>query len=348
MKKSLLFLLWILFALRLSAQFAPAAGQEGSTAIFKDSAIFRSWATDCMVQRGYITIEDTTQTYSQGDTTSNRAFFGQPENAIGFPGSNTDVVSLGDGGSALLTFEKPIVNGPGADFAVFENGFQALEPPFDFYLELAFVAVSTNGHRFVRFPAVSLTQDSLQITTFGQINPEKIHNLAGKYRQDYGTPFDLADLSDSTGINIDSINFVRITDVVGDIHTDFASKDSQGHVINDPWPSPFWTGGFDLNGVGIINEYENPGKVVFQKKAKEIVKVWPVPANTFLKIKSVFTEKIKRVVILDLDGNIVLDTKNNGFSVEIPVTTYPTGIYFVKIITERRMIGKTFLVKHGT
>lgn len=345
MKKFLLFLLWMLLVFRLSAQFAPAAGKEGSTAIYKDSAIFRSWATGCTVQRGYITIEDTNQTYSQGDTTSNRAFFGRPENAIGLPGSNTDVVSLGDGGSALLLFNKPIVNGPGADFAVFENGFQALEPPFDYYLELAFVAVSTDGHRFVRFPAVSLTQDSLQIATFGQINPEKIHNLAGKYRQDYGTPFDLADLSDSAGITIDSINFIKITDVVGDIHPDFASKDSQGHLINDPWPSPFWTGGFDLNGVGVINEYENPGKVL-QKKAKDRVNIWPVPANTFLKIKSVFTEKIERIVMIDRVGKIVLDRKNNGFSVEIPVTVYPSGIYFVKIITAYRIIGKTCLIKH--
>ena len=30
---------------------------------------------------------------------------------------------VGDGGSAILTFDTPIANGPGFDFAVFENGF---------------------------------------------------------------------------------------------------------------------------------------------------------------------------------------------------------------------------------
>ena len=45
-------------------------------------------------------------------------------------------VSLGDGGYAVVTFDKPITNGPGYDFAVFENGLN------DSFLELAFVVVS--------------------------------------------------------------------------------------------------------------------------------------------------------------------------------------------------------------
>ncbi len=33
----------------------------------------------------------------------------------------------------------------------------------------------------------------------------------------------------------------------------FSSCDSTGHQINDPWPTPFDTSGFDLDAVGIIN-----------------------------------------------------------------------------------------------
>jgi hypothetical protein len=34
----------------------------------------------------------------------------------------------------------------------------------------------------------------------------------------------------------------------------YASCDSQGHQINDPWPTPFPTGGFDLDAVGVIHQ----------------------------------------------------------------------------------------------
>jgi hypothetical protein len=50
---------------------------------------------------------------------------------------------------------------PGYDFAIFENGF-----PFgsgSFYLELAFVEVSSDGKHFVRFNAISNTDTTQQI-----------------------------------------------------------------------------------------------------------------------------------------------------------------------------------------
>ena len=34
----------------------------------------------------------------------------------------------------------------------------------------------------------------------------------------------------------------------------FARNDSQGHQINDPWPTAFYTGGFDLDAVGVIHQ----------------------------------------------------------------------------------------------
>ena len=34
---------------------------------------------------------------------------------------------------------------------------------------------------------------------------------------------------------------------------DFSSCDFSGHQINDPWPTPFYSSGFDLDAVGVIN-----------------------------------------------------------------------------------------------
>ena len=91
-----------------------------------------------------------------------------------------------------------------------------------------------------------------------------INNLAGKYRAGYGTPFDLAELADSTGIDIDSIVFVRIVDVVGSIDPEFGSYDAYGHLVNDPFPTTSYSSGFDLSGVAVLYELAsdtpvNPG-----------------------------------------------------------------------------------------
>ncbi len=343
--KYILILLLFFLSFSIRGQFAPAVGEEGSTAIYKDSAIIKAWATNCTVKRGFINIEDTTQVYTQGDITSNKAFFGTSQNATGYPENNMDVVSLGDGGSAIVSFLKPIANGTGPDFAVFENGFHSSEPPYHYYLELAFVEVSTDGKHFVRFPSVSLTQDTVQIGGFGQINPENIYNLAGKYQVDYGTPFDLEDISDSANINIDSINYVKIVDVIGDINSSFATYDSQGHIINDPWPSPFWTCGFDLNAVGVINQAETPGGIKPVNDNNNI-KIWPIPANKNIKLQIFKGKKIESVVLMDMQGNIVYNKNFESLFVKIPVFSLPQGLYILKVVTHNRFFTKTILIKH--
>ena len=102
-------------------------------------------------------------------------------------GEVTDVVSLGEGGTITLSFERPLADGPGPDFAVFENGFS------DGFLELAFVEVSSDGEHFVRFPSAYLGLEP--IGPFNEHDPELIDGLAGKYRRGYGTPFDLSVLA---------------------------------------------------------------------------------------------------------------------------------------------------------
>ena len=245
-----LFLLFVLIAgFKSWAQgpYAPPPGQPGSTAIHKDSAIIQSWGTGIEIYQGWVNIADTSVYYDG----SNKATFGYPALALGHAnGDSYNAVSMGDGGMATITFDRPIVNGQGADFAVFENGFS------DTFLELAFIEVSSDGSRFVRFPAVSLTQTITQVGGFGTLDATNIHNLAGKYRQGYGTPFDLEDIKDSTEIDLNNIRFVRVIDVTGSIDDDYATYDSQGNKVNDPWPTPYQSCGFDLDAIGVINTGE--------------------------------------------------------------------------------------------
>ena len=225
------------------AQFAPAAGQPGSTALRSDSSCFINWAKRCSIQRGYrqINLPD-----------SGFATVGRAAAAAG-PAATNGVVSLGDGGIATLSFNPPITNGPGFDFAVFENTF------LDTFLELAFVEISTDSLSWARFPAKSLTQTQKQTGAFGFTQPTHIHNLAGKYRHPYGTPFDLEDLAMMSNVRINEIHFVRIIDVVGSIDTLLGSKDSEGRMINDPWPTLFPSSGFDLDAIGVIHEIPSAG-----------------------------------------------------------------------------------------
>ena len=233
--------------------YAPPAGQTGSTAVYKDDARIVGWATSVTgTLRGPTNISD---------PNSLPASQGYESEVLGPANSDIsdsfDVLSLGDGGKITVAFAHPITNGPGPDFAVFENSIN------DTFLELAFVEVSTDGNTFVRFPAISLTQTNTQVESFGSLDATNLYNLAGKYRRGYGTPFDLSELSGKPGINLEQINFVRIVDVVGSINPAYASHDSRYnnsqdpllYMVNDPWPTDFDTGGFDLDAVAVLNQF---------------------------------------------------------------------------------------------
>jgi len=305
-----------------NAQYAPPAGQVGSTAVYKDSSIIINWASDIFeFSRGYIDIADP----SLGEAT-----FGDSTQALGqSEGNSADVVSLGDGGSITLTFEHSIKNGLGDDFLVFENSFS------DDFLELAFVEVSTDGVKFVRFPSVSLTPET-EIGAFGTLDATKLHNLAGKYRQGYGTPFDLEDLIDSSGIDLNDINYVKIIDVVGTSNQQFASFDTQGHSIIDPYPTAFASGGFDLDAVGVVND----NSIVGLKNNDINITIYPNPVTNVLHFKG---QIIHQVELYNLRGELVMSEINVNY---IDIFDIPNGVYVVKLLTINGVETKKISIKH--
>lgn len=237
--------LWLAAGGELAAgPYAPPADEAGSDAVAADDPAIVQWATGGTLVRGKTDIRS---------ETSPEVSFGEIGDALGMADSESSdffsVVSLGDGGSATLTFARPIQDVPGSDFAVFENSFD------DFFLELAHVEVSSDGVNFYRFPSVSLTQTETQVGTFGNIDATDLHNLAGKYRGGFGTPFDLAELKTRyPALDTQRITHVRVVDVVGSIDPGYGTRDSQGNLINDPFQTDFFTGGFDLDAVGAFSE----------------------------------------------------------------------------------------------
>lgn len=206
--------------------FAPAAGQPGSTAIYKDDASITNWATGWQDYHIGADVVTSWQT---------------PEKALGKAfGDSYDIVTLGNGGSITLTFGGNIVNGAGADFAVFENSFS------DTFLELGWVEVSSDGSNFFRFTNYSFTPKA--VAAFGSVDPTNIDGLAGKYKQGWGTPFDLDQLKGIAGLDINAVKYVRIVDIVGD----GSARDSLNNVIYDPHKT-VGSGGFDLDAIGVIH-----------------------------------------------------------------------------------------------
>mgnify|MGYP001767102637 CR=1 FL=1 len=320
---------FILTSLSVSAQFPPPAGVSGTTAIPRDSACFKSWATGCTVTRGFVNISDTTITYLG----NNRAYYGDDTDGLGQP--DDSVVSLGDGGTATLTFSVVIGNGSGPDFAVFENGLS------DTFLELAFVEVSSNGTRFVRFPAISNTPTTSQISTFGSVDATLINNFAGKYRRLFGTPFDLEDIKDSSDINVNHITHVRLVDAIGCIQPEFASFDSRDSIVNEPWPTPFHSCGFDLDAVGVINiSAESVGNI----SGSPAFMVYPNPVSDYVSVSGDQPEFI--LTVNSMSGQPVIDRLTVTHTTKIRMADLPAGLYlFQAVFQDGRILTQKVLKK---
>ena len=307
--------------------FCGAVGSEGCTAVACNDPRIKGWATACTVERGSSNLLD---------PDAAPLTFGTEAEAVGPATTNTmDVVSLGDGGSATLTFDTPIANGDGYDFAVFENSFN------DFFLELAVVEVSSDGERFVRFPATSLTQTHTQIDGNGRVDPTFINNLAGKYRVGYGTPFDLEELRDSADIDINHITHVRVIDVVGSIDPQYGTYDAFGHLINDPFPTITYSAGFDLDGVAILNN-----TLDINTAEAAALKLYPNPASSAIWCELPDGQQQGTLVIYNTTGKEMKRHTLTSARQSVRIETLPDGVYFVSITTPQGIQTSKLIIRH--
>ena len=185
--------------------------------------------------------------YSPGAVLSNQYL--NAENALGAAygadghADQFHVTGLGDQGSITLGFPRPIADGSGPDFAVFENAFENYDGDFAF-CELAFCEVSSDGTNFFRFPAHCLATEPVDYWA----EPTAYGGFAGKHVLGTGTPFDLRRLAGTPGLDVRRVTHVRLIDIRGDGST----RDSYGNPVYDPTPE-WGPGDFDLDAVGVLN-----------------------------------------------------------------------------------------------
>jgi hypothetical protein len=206
-----------------------------------------------------------------------------------------NIVSLGDlkqnqinagvpPGKITLSFEDPIYNGKGYDFAVFEN---AQRWGNLYFCELAYVEVSSDGEAFARFPSVSLSpydSGGPIIPNYRCIDITDVYNLAGKHpnlgdaNEFTGTPFDLSELENEPNVqngsvDLNDISYVRIVDIPGS--GDFYDEGQKfidpctwpnwfyynaNHPIYDAWPT-YGSDGMDLEAIGVLYPQECGGDI---------------------------------------------------------------------------------------
>ena len=313
MNKLIQLIICISFVFELSAQYATVPGTAGSTAIYKDSSIIEAWATGIEIQRGYLDINDKSFQISG----TNRVSYGDPQAGLyTAEGNSNNIVSLGDSGIVIVNFASTIYNGLGPDFAVFENGFA------NDYLELAFVEVSSDGIHFIRFSSSSLFQTSTQVGPYAFASCDAVNNLAGKYKQGYGTPFDLEELKYSANLDVNAISHIKLVDVIGSI-TNIGSIDTAGNRINDCYPTPFASGGFDLDAVATM--HMNP--LSLYENQLNSVSVYPNPTKGILTI-STKDEGITK--IFDISGNLLSEEKFE-MNQQLDLSKFSQSVLFISI-----------------
>lgn len=145
------------------------------------------------------------------------------------------VCSIGYGGVITVGFTKHVVvDGPGADFTIFENAFRYAGTRI--YAEPAFVEVSSDGIDYKLFPYDTMTLSGCAGVTpvYGDADPfDPLHSG--------GDAFDLAT------IGVDSVRFVRITDVTSVI------LNNPQHAFFDPTLT-----GFDLDALSARHAVRAP------------------------------------------------------------------------------------------
>jgi hypothetical protein len=174
-------------------------------------------------------------------------------------------------------------------------------------------------------------QDTVQIDNFTYADARFYHNLAGKYIAGYGTPFDLEELKDTPGLDVTHITHVRIVDVIGAIDPLYASHDHAGNIINDPYPSAFPSGGFDLSGVGVINSNLPPTTIPELLNTLQ-VKVYPNPASEMINIVSASNGPL-HYKLTDISGRKVSEGEMRN-NTSIHIGKQAPGLYLLHISNE--------------
>lgn len=255
-----------------------------------------------------------------------------PSNVVGLPDTTArpdrpsnnpaQICSLGMGGEIVIGWKNAVlVNREEADFTVFENPFLRFDGKV--FAEPAKIAVSRDGVRFVEFPF-----DSLTLRGCAGITPTNGNQNPFNSRVSGGDSFDLA------SIGIDSVRFVKITDI-------------SAMVLNNP-RHPFYDptiSGFDLDAVvGLFLAPSSPSRMTSVRDRQDEFVRFQQSAEYF---SLDFAESRTNAVckLYSLQGALQLDFTAQ-YHATVSTAGLPRGAYFLVVQSDKR-IWRTLFVLGG-
>lgn len=262
---------------------------------------------------------DTVISYHWGEgqnTGQSKEYF--PQNIFGKPDSTAsetspasspeEICSLGLDGTITVAFkEYEIVDGPGADFTIFENAF--INPVTNkIFVEPAVVSVSYDGVNFFAFPF-----DSLTLKGCAGITPTHGEKDCFNPAESGGDSFDLAK------IGLKRIRYIRIKDI---------SKmllENPHHPFYDPIIT-----GFDLDAVCGLN-LEKVKTSVANNKIDAEIKI--STTNRILTLNSNIDKA--KISVIDMSGKTVV---RKSFSYFAQIDNLISGVYIIFISKNNKII----------
>ncbi len=293
MKIILTILFLAVFTLRLSAY-------EKSTI---DTVISYRWGTG--------------QTTGQSPEYFPMNIFGKPDTSASenVPASSAEnVCSLGFDGEIVVAFKGyEIVDGPGADFTIFENAF--INPVTNkIFAEPAVVSVSYDGVNFTDFPF-----DTLTLRGCAGKTPTNGKNDCFNPAVSGGDTFDLAT------IGLEKIRFIKIRDV---------SK----IVLNNPqhpYYDPIITG-FDLDAVCGLHLRKIPTGIK-ENKMNSMLTISTVNSSLHITLN----EYTARIEVYNITGRCIAIENNSN---TLYIRHLKKGLYFIIVRKGGKIIHKSKVV----
>jgi hypothetical protein len=251
-----------------------------------------------------------------------------PANILGLPDTTArkdipsnnpaQVCSLGMGGEIVLGWKNAVlVNRTGADFTIFENVFLNFNGRA--FAEPAKIAVSQDGVRFVEFPF-----DSLSLRGCAGVTPTNGNQNPLNPALSGGDSFDLAT------IGMDSIRFVKITDI-------------SAMVLNNP-RHPFYDPtitGFDVDALVGISLVRTSGRTSVQQS--NFAKIAVIIQSDFCTIE---LAEVSNSAVFDLytvQGSSILHSQVNT-RISFLTSHLPRGAYFLVIKENGNVTTKPILL----
>lgn len=219
----------------------------------------------------------------------------------------TQVVSLGKGGYIALAFDPPIVNGPGADFIVFENAFYYGPGNTAIYDEWMMVSVSNDGENWTDLPYNTTTGEGMAGRT-----------PTAAFGADYTDPATAGgDAYDLALTGLDTVRYVKVTDA-----TQYQGADRQSA---------------DLDGVAAVHQAGITGRTAPQAA----LQVYHSPGGPGLRLHTPATS----LRMLDAQGRLLYSTGPLAPAQNVlPSMQLSPGLYVFQVEVNGHLLVAKYIV----